>query len=400
MNRAVFAVGLVGFCAFLGLYATQPLLPMLEETFHASKLAVSLTISMATLGVALAAPWVGVLAELRGRKKVIVPAVWLLGLTYLVAALARDLSWLTSVRFIQGVLTPAVFAVTVAYVNEEWPRGEASFVTSVYVSGTVLGGFTGRLLSGLLAPHLGWQGAFILLGILELGLACAVSAWLPKARHFERSSGLRQALVDMASHLKNGSLLTIYAIGFTVLFSLVSTFSYVTFHLAARPFFLGTAALGMLSTVYLVGVIVTPLTGRWASHTEGWKLLAIAQGTSILGLLLTLIPSLLAVILGLTLCSSGVFVSQLVTNRSIGIVAGQARASAVGLYVTIYYLGGFVGSTAPGVLWAYGGWKACVALVLLVLVGALLVTLLSWRPRERRRLLRESKSRAEAIPVG
>ncbi|HEY5957377.1 MAG TPA: MFS transporter, partial [Polyangiaceae bacterium] len=346
MHRSVFAAGLVGFCAFLGLYATQPLLPTLEQVFGASKVGVSLTITAATGGVALAAPWVGVLAEMRGRKKIIVPAIWLLGVSYLLTALGNQLSLLIAWRFLQGVLTPAVFVVAVAYINEEWPREQSGFVTSVYVSGTVLGGFTGRLLTGWLTPKLTWHGAFIVLGIVELGMAGAVSAWLPKAKLFTPATSVRQALNDMGSHFCNRSLLTVYSIGFTVLFSLVATFTYISFHLAAPPFNLGPQALGLLSTVYLVGVVVTPYAGRWSARVENWKLLSLAQCLSLVGLLLTLCNALPVIVLGLTLCSTGVFVCQLVTNRAIGIVANRARASAVGLYVTLYYLGGFVGSTA------------------------------------------------------
>jgi predicted MFS family arabinose efflux permease len=388
MNRPVLAVGLVGFSAFLGLYATQPLLPMLSEAFSASKVAVSLTISAATLGVAVAAPWVGVLSDLTGRKKIIVPALWMLGLTYLFAAMSNSLSTLVFFRFLQGLLTPAVFAVAVAYINEEWRPAETGYVTSVYVSGTVLGGFTGRMLSGLLASVVSWHGAFVALGVLALMMAAAVSAWLPKAKHFTRASSLKSAVRDMGAHLRNRSLLTIYAVGFTILFCLVASFTYVTFHLAAAPFFLGTSALGTLSTVYLVGVVVTPLAGRWSNRIAGWKLLALSQLVSMLGVLLTLPHRLVAVIIGLTLCSSGVFVSQLVANRSIGIVAGRARASAVGLYVTIYYLGGFAGSTVPGLMWSLGGWPVAVALIAAVISVALVVVLTSWRSREqlRRRL--------------
>lgn len=395
MNRSVLAVGLVGFCAFLGLYATQPLLPTLQQTFGASKVAVSLTISFATLGVSLAAPWVGILADLRGRKKVIVPAVWLLGTTYLLAATSTNLGWLVFFRFLQGVLTPAVFAVIVAYVNEEFSAAEAGFVTSVYVSGTVLGGFTGRLLSGLLTPHITWRGAFVALGVLNFVIALAISAWLPKAKRFHRASSLRDVIRDMGGHLRNRSLLTIYAVGFTILFSLVASFTYVVFHLAAEPFSLGPQALGSISTVYLVGVVVTPLAGKWSSRIQGWKFLSMAQLLSVAGLLVTLHPRIWSVIVGLTLCSTGVFICQIITNRSIGIVAGHARASAVGLYVTIYYFGGFAGSIIPGLVWQLGGWPTCVALIGTVLILAQIIVLTVWRPREAARR-RQSLSAADA----
>src|SRR6266702_3188897 len=62
-SRAVIAVTLAGIAAFFNLYATQPLLPMLEQIFHASKSQVGRTVSAATLGVALSAPLCGALAE-------------------------------------------------------------------------------------------------------------------------------------------------------------------------------------------------------------------------------------------------------------------------------------------------------------------------------------------------
>lgn len=392
MSRREVAVGMVGFSAFLGLYATQPLLPILERSFGASKVAASLTVSAATLGVALAAPWVGVLADLVGRKRVIVPALWLLGLTHLLAAIPGGLAALVFWRFLQGLLTPAVFAVAVAYVNEEWPRAQTGYVASIYVAGTVLGGFVGRFLTGLVAARFAWNWAFVALGGLSFVLAMLTSAWLPKARSFQRGADLRGAVRDMAAHLRNPSLLTIYAVGFTILFGLVATFTNITFYLDAPPFSLGPSALGFLFAVYLLGVVVTPLAGRWCGRMHGWKLLALAQLCSIAGILLSLIRSLPLVVTGLALCSTGVFVCQIVTNRAIGNVTTKARASAVGWYVTIYYLGGFVGSTVPALLWRFGGWPACVALIVAVLSASVVLVLTAWRRRETWRLQQSTLS--------
>jgi len=44
---------LAGFCAFLQLYATQPILPLLADLFQAGKVAVSLTVTAGGIGVAL-----------------------------------------------------------------------------------------------------------------------------------------------------------------------------------------------------------------------------------------------------------------------------------------------------------------------------------------------------------
>src|SRR4051812_48812275 len=102
------AVMLAGFSAFVPLYATQPLLPMLAEIFHVSAVQVSLTVSLAVLGVAFAAPLAGTIADRYGRKRTIVAAAIGLAVSTLAAALAPTLSWLILFRFLQGVFTPGI----------------------------------------------------------------------------------------------------------------------------------------------------------------------------------------------------------------------------------------------------------------------------------------------------
>src|SRR5579859_3041263 len=76
----VVGVFVCGVVAFLTLYVTQPLLPLLETLFHASKSAVGWTVSASTLGVALAAPLLGTFTERMNRKRVILVSILLLAI--------------------------------------------------------------------------------------------------------------------------------------------------------------------------------------------------------------------------------------------------------------------------------------------------------------------------------
>src|SRR5207237_805496 len=201
-----------------------------------------------------------------GRRRTMVASVSLLTVPILLSATSPGLHALIGWRFAQGLLMPGIIAVTMAYVAEEWAAGGAAAVMAAYVAGNVLGGVTGRLLSGVLADHLGWRWAFVVLGLLNAAGAAAVWRWLPaphrepRAGPFDRSSGpktslaalrstltwLRPALRDMAGHLRRPVTLATFVIGTGMLFALVATFTYVTFYLSAPPFRLGTAALGLL----------------------------------------------------------------------------------------------------------------------------------------------------------
>lgn len=351
---------------------------MLALAFHASAVRVSLTVTMATLGVALAAPMAGGISDRYGRKRSIVLAALALGVFTVCAAGSPNLDVLTFWRFLQGVFTPGIISVAVAYIHEEWEASEFGRTTAAYVTGTVIGGFSGRFLSGLVATHWSWQAAFVALGVLNLAGAAALWRWLPREKHRAAPPG-HTAWRGVREHLRNPLLAATYAVGFCVLFSLTSTFTYVNFYLAAPPFLLPPAALGSLFFVYLVGAAITPAAGRWIDRYGNRRALAAAVAAGAGGIVLTLIPHLAAVVAGLALCCTGVFIAQSAASSFLGVAAKRNRALAVGLYGAFYYSGGSMGAWIPGYLWSEGGWPACVALIAAVQALAVGLALLLWR---------------------
>lgn len=373
------AVVLAGFCAFLTLFAPQPLLPLLAKAFHASAGEIGWVVTVSTIAVAMTAPLTGIVADRFGRRNVIVPAAFLLAVPTILAGLSGSLGQLLFWRFWQGVFTPGIFAVTIAYINEEWDQG-AGAAMSAYVGGTVLGGFSGRMVAALAASALSWRWAFIALGVLNLLGGAAIWAWLPAGRKVDRQRKRISNVRAMLRHLRNPRLLATYAVGFCVLFTLLATFNYINFYLAAPPFRLGTAALGFLFTVYLVGALVTPLVGRLIDRMGHRLTLTLAFSGGIAGICLTLLPSLPAVIVGLAMTCTSSFIGHSSASSYIGTVAKEARASAVGLYVMCYYIGGSAGSALSGHFWNQDGWPACVALVATVQVLTILTATIFWKP--------------------
>jgi len=173
----VFAPFLCGMFAFIDLYCTQPLLPLLSRVFHASEAKVSWTISASTLGVAFSAGMLAIFAERVDRKKTIVSSMTALAVCTLLTATATNLPTLAMWRLLQGVVTPGIFIITIAYATEEWPALLVPRVMSFYVAGTVFGGFMGRMLGGLIAEEYGWRSVFVLLGLVGLGGA-GLTQWL------------------------------------------------------------------------------------------------------------------------------------------------------------------------------------------------------------------------------
>jgi MFS transporter, YNFM family, putative membrane transport protein len=375
------AAGLAGYCAFINLYSPQAILPLLSTEFGASAAEVSTTITVSTLAVALTAPFTGTVADVLGRKRVIVAAMFVLVVPTVMAALSSSLASLIFWRAMQGLVLPPIFAVMVAYIGDELPQHEATTVAGIYASGSSLGGFSGRLFTGLLADLISWRAGFMALAAIAFAGAIAVAFLLPHERKFVRSEGLLASSKRMLAHFRNRQLIATYAVGFGVLFNFIATFTYVSFYLAAPPYNLSASWLGALFVVYLTGSVLTPWTG-WAVGRFGrrrFMVRVIAVWAA--GIAFTLIPSLPLIVAGLALCAGCGLICQAVSTAYVTTTAKVGRSSAVGLYVTSFYVGGSFGAAIGGIAWTVGGWPACVAIVVVMLVIISAIVFFAWARR-------------------
>ena len=378
-SRAVVAIG--GFCAFLDLYTPQAVLPQLADSMAITPAAAGSLVGATTLAVAGAAPFAGMLSDRFGRKATIVTATVLLAVPSLLLCFAGSFHQILLLRFLQGLLIPAIFSPLVALVNEAWPH-KAADIMGYYTAGSAVGGVTGRLVPALLAGGIGWRAGFALLTVLSLLCAGLMSAWLPQDRGPAGGQGGRTPVAAVLEHLRNPALLATFALGASVLMSMVAVFTYVNFHLARPPYSLGASSLSLVFLVYLAGAALVPHAGglirRWGRRAIALTAIAIACG----GLLLTLHPALSVIIAGLTVFVVGIFTTQTVSMGFVGQSAQSAKATAVGLYVCCYYAGGSAGSVLPGLLvWRTAGWPGCVALVAGLIALSGVMAWFTWRDR-------------------
>src|SRR5262249_7688748 len=159
-----------------------------------------------------------------------------------------------------------------------------------------------------------------------------------------------------------------YAIGFGVLFTFMSIFTYVSFYLAAPPFNLSPTLIGTLFVTYLAGVAVTPLSGRLVARFRPPPLAIGLIAVLIAGLMLSVIPAIPLIVAALVVCGGAGFLCQSLSTSFVTLTARTGASSAVGVYVSFYYVGGSAGSVLPGLAWNAAGWPGCVALTAAVLV--------------------------------
>jgi MFS transporter, YNFM family, putative membrane transport protein len=379
------AVAAAGFSTFLHLYAPQALLPELAREFGVGAAQISELITAGTLAIALTAPFTGAAADVLGRKRLITAAMFAVTVPMVMATIATNVDAIVAWRFVQGLLLPPIFTVVLAYIGDEWPPAEVAGVAGLYVSGSSFGGFCGRFIPGVLADLVGWRFAFLALAGLGLAGAVLVAMKLPQERRFVRSEGFLASGMQMLRHLRNLQLLATYAVGFGVLFNFIAIFTYVSFYLAAPPYNFSASLLGALFFTYLIGTLCAPLTGR-AVMRFGRRIFMIGViALWMVGLALLTAPPVAVIVFGLALCAGCGMLCQATSTGYVTASAQEGRSSAIGLYVSCFYIGGSVGGHIAGVLWSQAGWPAVVALSAGVLAVMWIIVAFVWSARPAKR---------------
>ena len=364
---------IVGMFAFLQVYSIQSILPVLMQDFSASEVQVGMAVGATVMAVALMSPFLGMLSDAIGRKSIIVGALLFLAVPTALIAGSNDIHTLTVWRFLQGLSVPGITVVTIAYLGEEFKGSAIAELMAYYVSGSVLGGFLGRFLLGHLHEWMGWRsGYYVMAGVTLVG-ALWVAKTLPASQNFVPSPKFRTALGTLSRHLTNRYVISATLLGFCVLFSLVGCFTFINLHLAQAPYQLTTGQLANIFAVYLIGVIITPLATKLIQRFGSARTIIVAVLISMLGVLTTLTSPLWLIIVGLSIMSSGVFITQSATIGYIATNVSEGRSLASGLYYMGYYAGGTAGAWACGLAYAYGEWSSTVMLLIAVQILALLI---------------------------
>jgi MFS transporter, YNFM family, putative membrane transport protein len=379
------AVAAAGFSTFLHLYGPQALLPALAREFGVSAGQISAMITASTLAIALTAPFTGAAADVLGRKRLITAAMFAVTVPVLMETIATAPGTLIFWRFIEGLLLPPIFAVVLAYVGDEWPPNAVAGVAGLYVSASSLGGFCGRLVPGIVADMAGWRYAFLAIAAIGLAGAIVVATKLPSEKRFVRSEGFLASGRQMLRHLGNLQLMATCAVGFGVLFNFIAIFTYVSFRLAAPPYNFSPSLLGAVFFTYLAGTVATPWTGRVVMRYGRRTVMIGVISVWLAGLALLLAPPLAVILIGLSLCAGCGMLCQATSTGYVTASANEGRSSAIGLYVSSFYVGGSVGGVTAGALWSAVGWWAVVALsaAVVAMMGVIVIFVWSAKPVRR-----------------
>ena len=375
----IVAVAVAAIAAFADAYITQPLLPILGHEYGVSPAIAGASVSAVVFAMALSSSAYGPLGDFLGRKRVMVVGCLLLALATFACAFAPDFRALVVLRALQGALIPAISAVAVAYLGDLGGKRDLGSLVGIYIGATVTGGFIGRVGSGTIAGAFTWRVSFVAYGALTLVASLALAIGLRErgvAREPREGSighAFASAYGAMLRHIGNPKLLGAFLAGATLFFGFIGVFTYLPYLLSAAPFSLSTSAVAWFYASYVAGIFTAPIAGRLSKRMSRQSLVVIGFCVALLGLALTALGSLVAIVIGTVVLCIGMFAAQAIVPTYVNVTARVAKGGANALYQAFYYVGAVFGSTLPGLGWEWYGWAGvlatCGASMLLGLVG-------------------------------
>lgn len=217
----------------------------------------------------------------------------------------------------------------------------------------------------------GWRYSFLLLFVLlVIGLILLRRLSPAHRADFEK---IRPR--DVMDTLKNPDFLRVYLIIGCVFFVFVAIPTFLPFRLTDITGGISEFLIGMTYSGYLMGIVIalfsTRLTGLFKNERTAVRvgLLCLLMST-----LIFLADTTLAIFMNMFFfCGSMAFLHARCSIR-INNLATSHKGVANGLYISIYYLGGSLGSYLPGWIYSQLGWNYYVFGLGIIIIVALVLT--------------------------
>lgn len=132
--------------------------------------------SFALAGMMGGAMFLAPVSDVIGRRKLIIMAVALIGVSIIFTATATTLVEFILLRFISGLGAGAMLASQAALASEYSPDKYKAMSVALVTSGYPLGAMMTSVIAGFIMPEYGWRGMFWFGGMLTLTMV--ITAWL------------------------------------------------------------------------------------------------------------------------------------------------------------------------------------------------------------------------------
>lgn len=205
--QIIFAVTLT---AVLGVSSITPVFPQVIRQFGITSTQVGLLITFFTLPGVVLAPVMGVLADRLGRKKILVPSLFLFAVAGTACAFTRDFNIFLSLRALQGIGAASLGTINVTVIGDLYSGRRRAEAMGLNASVLSIGTASYPAIGGALAVF-GWSYPFMLPVVaLPIGILTITSLRSPEPRNRQN---LKEYMGSTWTYMKNIRVIALFLAG-------------------------------------------------------------------------------------------------------------------------------------------------------------------------------------------
>ncbi|KAA6225239.1 MULTISPECIES: MFS transporter [unclassified Campylobacter] len=349
------------------LYAPQPLMPLLASYFNVNLNQISWIMSIALIPLAISPLIYGYLLENFSLKKILIVSLFACAILQILGSLVLNFYIFLSLRFIQALFIPAILTSLLTLLTRIDTNNIQKNI-AFYIGATTFGGFVGRIFGSYLSDIFSWGIALNFFAFLML--ICAFSLMLFKQKYSNLTQ--KTSLKDYIPFFKQAKFIALFICIFTMFFAFQSITSFLPFHLKEVFKDITQTQIGLVYVSYLTGVLSSLLINKTIQILKSRSNTAVFGLISfIMGCFFVMVKDYYFSFFAMFVVCSGMFICHAIFSAMINLSTTK-KGLANGLYLTIYYSGGALGSVLPGIYYQIVGWDFLCTLTASLLFCSLL----------------------------
>ena len=350
------------------LYAPQPLLPVLTTPFDVTETQAAMLMTLSMLPLGLAPLFYGYLLEGISARHMLITATVILAIMQLAMSLSQSWHLLILSRAVQGLCIPAMLTALMTTMTTACRHEHVRHAAAWYVAATIVGGFAGRAMTGLIAEYSNWRIALGIWGLMLL-LALVGMRRIP----YDTTTGFQKVRFSVFIRvLKIPGVHHAYIAIFCVFFVFAAILNVLPFHLVRHNPDIGIDVVGMIYSGYIAGFI-TAMNATRIHALLGNEIRSLYLGMALFstGLLIFIPHNLASNFTAMFVFCGGMFLVHTSLSGLVNHLGEHHKGIVNGNYIASYYLGGTAGTWLPTLVYSHYDWHT----FLLVLAAFILIAI-------------------------
>lgn len=363
--------------------------PRMRAEFMLDNAQMAWAFSAAILGTLPGAILGGRLADIVGRKKILILSILLFGIMSLLTAFAADYNLLLLIRFLTGLGMGGALPIMITMASEAVSDQYKGTAVSVMYSGIPFGGLLTSIVAMLLAGDSEWRHIFYIGGIAPILLIPLIIKYLPESSDYLKRKTQHQTTIPFFEVLfaKERRMSTIQ-----IWISFFCTLVVLYFLLNWLPLLMGAQGLSKFEANYVQmgynigGIFGSILMGMMLDKLRMSFVIKLIYTGILLSLCcLSISPTVALLVLSAVGCGLFIVGGQ---SALYGLAAmyypTEMRGTGVGSAVAIGRIGSFAGPLMAGFLLSLGQSSTIVigASIPVILIAAISALLLVKKPKQ------------------